>query len=60
MWAATNAGVVRFDGRHFNIFNKIGSGYSGDLTGYQDARFQKGCTRRWSKAPVSDRHGSFC
>ena len=31
IWAATNAGVVRFDGRHFKIFNKVGSGLSGDL-----------------------------
>ncbi|MBK9335630.1 MAG: response regulator [Lewinellaceae bacterium] len=31
IWAATNAGVARFDGRHFKVFNKTESGLSGDL-----------------------------
>lgn len=30
IWAATNAGVTRFDGRHFKVFNQAG-GLPGDL-----------------------------
>ncbi len=31
IWAATNAGVARFDGRHFMVFNKTEHGLAGDL-----------------------------
>lgn len=31
IWAATNAGVARFDGRHFKVFNKTEHGLAGDL-----------------------------
>jgi len=31
IWAATNAGVARFDGRQFKVFNKTESGLTGDL-----------------------------
>jgi signal transduction histidine kinase/DNA-binding response OmpR family regulator len=31
IWAATNAGVARFDGRHFKVFNKTENGLGSDL-----------------------------
>ncbi|MCB0533545.1 MAG: response regulator [Lewinellaceae bacterium] len=31
IWAATNGGVVRFDGRRFQVFNKSENGLSGDI-----------------------------
>ncbi len=34
IWAATNGGVVRFDGQRFKVFNKTESGLSGDMVNW--------------------------